>query len=145
MPTIRVDPLGLSLNVPPTEDLLKAFQRAKVDLVATCGGQGNCGTCAVQIAQGEKSLTPMRSQERSILENTRKDPTKYRLSCQTCAVEEGVVFHLTAKETKKLTQILDRLKNRIAPRDITHPITRELLVPKNGIITQSILECLLSS
>jgi len=145
MPKIKVEPLGLSLNVTQTEGLLKAFKRAKVDLVASCGGQGNCGTCAVKISERGAALTPMQADELSTLQNSRKDPTQYRLSCQTYVLEDGAVFQLNAKESRKLNQILERLKNRRAPHDITHPVTRKLLVKKDGIITQSILECLLST
>jgi ferredoxin len=144
MPQIKLEPLGINLSVSEAEELLLALQRAKVQLDAVCGGQGTCGTCAVQLFEGEVALSPMQSLELTTLKNTRKDPTRYRLSCQTHVIEDGVVFYLSNKATKKLTQIFERLKDRRAPENIIHPLTGELLVEQGGIITQPILEQLLS-
>ena len=59
-------------------------------------------------------------------------------------VADGVVFYLDNKTDKKLVQIFSRLKNRLAPRNIYHPLTGELLVQEGNLITQEILESLLS-
>ena len=144
MPQIKLEPLGLNLQVAEAEGLLRAFQRAKVDLDAACGGQGTCGTCAIKILKAGTALSPMQIQELTTLQNARKDPQHYRLSCQTYAIDDGVVFQLNHKAARKLVQIFERLKNRRAPRNIVHPGTGEILVERDGIITQEILERLLS-
>lgn len=145
MPRIRLEPLGITLNVTEAEVLLLALKRAKVELDAVCEGQGTCGTCALQLFEGGAALSPMNPLERTTLKNTRKDLERYRLTCQTHVLEDGVVFYLNNKAAKKLIQIWERLKNRRAPQDILHPTTGELLVKKDGIITQAILERLLSA
>ena len=144
MPQIKLEPLGLNLQVTETEGLLLAFKRAKVDLAAACGGQGTCGTCAIKILKAGSALSPMQTQELKTLQNVHKDPNQYRLSCQTNVIEDGVVFQLNHKAARKLAQIFERLKNRRAPRNIVHPGTGKILVEKDGIITQEILEQLLS-
>ncbi|HEY9694782.1 MAG TPA: 2Fe-2S iron-sulfur cluster-binding protein [Oculatellaceae cyanobacterium] len=144
MPQIRVEPLGINLNVTETEVLLRSLKRAKVELDAVCGGQGTCGTCALQIFEGQAALSPMKPLEATTLQNTRKDPEKYRLTCQTNVIRDGAVCYLNNKAAKKLNQIFERLKDRRAPQNIIHPISGELLVAQNGIITQDILEKLLS-
>lgn len=144
MPRIRLEPLGINLNVTEAEVLLQALKRAKVEMDAVCEGKGICGTCALQIFEGEAALTPMKTLEMATLKNVRKDPEKYRLTCQTHVLEDGVVFHLNNRAAKKLIQIFERLKDRRAPKNIIHPVTGEVLVEQDGIITQAILEQLLS-
>ena len=144
MPRIRLEPLGITINVSAENVLWRSLKHAKVELVATCGGQGTCGTCALRVFDGANSLSPMQTLEQVTLKNTRRDLSLYRLTCQASVVEDGVVFYLDNKTDKKLVQIFERLKNRLAPRTIHHPITNELLVQEGNLITQEILERLLS-
>lgn len=145
MPIIRLEPLGININVTEPEKLLEVLKRAKVELDSVCGGKGTCGTCAVQVLKGMPALSPIESQEITTLKNIRKEPEHYRLTCQTHVLEDGVVFYLNNKNARKLIQIFERLKNRRAPRNIIHPVTGKLLLHENEIITQDILEQLLSS
>ncbi|MBV5261518.1 2Fe-2S iron-sulfur cluster binding domain-containing protein [Synechococcus moorigangaii CMS01] len=146
MAQIRIDPLALQLQTLETETLLKALLRAKVHLDAICGGKGYCGTCAVHIVSGAAQLSPVTAQEQTILNNLKKPSDTYRLSCQAYVRNgETVVCELPLRTLTKLQQILDRLKNRYAPKDIRHPRTGELLVKQGGIVTQDILERLLSA
>ena len=144
MPRIRLEPLGITINVSTENALWRSLKHAKVELAATCGGQGTCGTCALRVFDGANSLSPMQTLEQVTLKNTRRDLSLYRLTCQASVVEDGVVFYLDNKTDKKLVQIFERLKNRLAPRTIHHPITNELLVQEGNLITQEILERLLS-
>jgi len=144
MPRIRLEPLGITINVSTENALWRSLKHAKVELAATCGGQGTCGTCALRVFDGASSLSPMQTLEQVTLKNTRRDLSLYRLTCQASVVEDGVVFYLDNKTDKKLVQIFERLKNRLAPRTIHHPITNELLVQEGNLITQEILERLLS-
>ena len=144
MPLVKLEPLGICINVSAKSSLWRSLKHAKVDIAATCGGQGTCGTCALRVVEGAEHLTPIQSLERRTLKNVNKDATFYRLTCQASAIESGVVFHLDKNAEKKLTQILVRLKNRLAPRDIHHPLTGSLLVQQGKLITQEIIEKLLS-
>jgi ferredoxin len=145
MVRVKLEPLGLSITVHEQEPLLQSLQRAKVELAAVCGGEGTCGTCALQVFAGGNALTPMQTLERSTLKNIRKDPASYRLTCQTCATGQEVVFYLSDRAAKKLTQIVRRLENRLAPRDMYHPLTGKLLVKEGQLITRLVLEQLLST
>ena len=144
MPRIKLEPLGITINVSAKNALWRSLKHAKVELAATCGGQGTCGTCALRVFDGANSLSPMQSLEQVTLKNTRRDLSLYRLTCQASVVADGVVFYLDNKTDKKLAQIFSRLKNRLAPRNIYHPLTGELLVQEGNLITQEILERLLS-
>ncbi|BAW96875.1 putative ferredoxin [[Synechococcus] sp. NIES-970] len=146
MAHIQIDPLAIQLQTLETETLLKALLRAKVNLAAICGGKGYCGTCVVAITSGGDQLSPVTAQEQIILDNLKKSSTTHRLSCQAyLRGHETVACDLPPKALTKLQQIFDRLKNRYAPRDIRHPRTGELLVAQGGIVTQDILERLLSA
>ena len=144
MPRIRLEPLGITINVSAKNALWRSLKHAKVELAATCGGQGTCGTCALRVFDGATRLSSMQKLEQVTLQNTRRDTSLYRLTCQTSVLEDGVVFYLDNKADKKLIQIFERLKNRLAPRTIYHPITNELLVREGDLITQETLERLLS-
>jgi ferredoxin len=144
MPRIKLEPLGIYLNVSGKNAVLRSLQHAKVELAAVCKGEGTCGTCALQIFEGANTLSSMQPLEQATLKHTRKDPACYRLTCQTSVLEDGAIFYLDSKTNRKLTQIFDRLKNRLAPRNIYHPLTGELLVNQGNLITQEMLERLLS-
>ena len=145
MPQVKLEPLGIYVNVSSQEMLLPALQRAKVELAAVCGGEGTCGTCALQVFAGSNLLSPMQPLEQSTLYNINKDPKYYRLTCQTRIYGEGISLYLDNRAARKLNEIFDRLKNRLAPRNIYHPLTGELIVAQGETITQAILEQLFST
>ncbi|NEQ96284.1 MAG: (2Fe-2S)-binding protein [Cyanothece sp. SIO2G6] len=45
-----------------------------------CGGYGQCGTCLVEIVEGDRNLSPRTVSEEKRL---KKRPSTYRLACQT--------------------------------------------------------------
>jgi ferredoxin len=145
MPRIKLEPLGITINVSAKNGLWRSLKHAKVELVATCQGQGTCGTCALRVFEGANCLSPMQPLEQVTLKNTRRDLSLYRLTCQASVLEDGVVFYLDNKADKKLAQIFARLKNRLAPRNIYHPITEVLLVQEGNLITQEIYHIILNN
>lgn len=48
--------------------------------VMNCGGYGQCGTCIVEIVEGEENLSPRTEVEARKL---KRKPDSYRLACQT--------------------------------------------------------------
>lgn len=63
---------------------LKALEN-QIDLykfygkMMNCGGYGQCGTCIVEVLEGEENLSPRSTVEEKKL---RKKPGNYRLACQ---------------------------------------------------------------
>lgn len=55
-----------------------------------CGGNGLCGTCVVEVFEGESNLNPMTGKE---LAKLNPDPQKRRLSCQ-CQVQGDVTIRV---------------------------------------------------
>ena len=50
---VTFDPPGVSVDVQPGVTVLEAARAAGVTILATCGGAGTCGKCAVRITDGE--------------------------------------------------------------------------------------------
>ncbi len=46
------DPPGVSVDVDPGTTVLQAARSAGVSILATCGGKGTCGKCAVRLTEG---------------------------------------------------------------------------------------------
>lgn len=86
MPTIRFENEDKEVIVADGANLrLKALEN-QIDvykLVAklmNCGGNGQCGTCVMEIVEGMENLSPRTAPEERHL---KKKPNTYRLSCQT--------------------------------------------------------------
>jgi uncharacterized 2Fe-2S/4Fe-4S cluster protein (DUF4445 family) len=77
---VDLEPIGRRIEVDPGTNLLEAAQKAGVDLVASCGGIGICGTCRVRITQGE--VTPITLTEEESLDAAQFE-AGFRLACQT--------------------------------------------------------------
>ncbi len=77
---VDLEPIGRRVEVAAGTNLLEAAQKAGVDLVASCGGIGICGTCRVRIIQG--AVTPVTLTEEEALEASQRD-AGFRLACQT--------------------------------------------------------------
>jgi len=76
---LHFQPSGLRIAVPPGTTLLAAAQLAGVDIMATCGGIGSCGSCRVRRISGALS-------EPDAAEQAELGPegisAGYRLACQ---------------------------------------------------------------
>ncbi len=64
---------------------LKAVQNSidiytLVGKLTNCGGNGQCGTCIIEIVEGIENLSPRTEVENRKL---KKKPANYRLACQT--------------------------------------------------------------
>ena len=69
--------------------LLEATQKAGIDLVASCGGAGFCGTCLVKIIQGD--VSPLSAIEMDAID-PRDLQEGLRLACQTVAYSDVKIF-----------------------------------------------------
>jgi uncharacterized 2Fe-2S/4Fe-4S cluster protein (DUF4445 family) len=83
--TVDLEPIGRRVEVEAGTNLLEAAQKAGIDLVASCGGVGICGTCRVRIAQGE--VTPVTLTEEESLDAA-QFAAGYRLACQTVPLSD---------------------------------------------------------
>lgn len=95
MPNITVMPANKSTEVEPELSLLKAGERAGVEMEAGCFNC-LCGTCVVGILSGQDHLEPPTAQELEILDEWNKDPDQFRLAC-SARIKEGAVIISTKK------------------------------------------------
>ncbi len=76
--TVQFQPIGKRVQVNSETNLLEAARQAGIALTSTCGGEGSCGQCRVQIVSGE--VSPITEDEKFLLQ---EDELKqgYRLAC----------------------------------------------------------------
>ena len=59
--TVQFQPIGRRVQVDWQATLLDAARQAGIALTSTCGGEGNCGQCRIQVVSGE--VTPLTEDE----------------------------------------------------------------------------------
>ncbi len=70
--------LGSNLRFKAQENNIDIY--TFVGKLTQCGGYGQCGTCVVDILEGQENLSPRTAVEEKML---RKRPSSCRLACQT--------------------------------------------------------------
>ena len=83
--SIRIEPLGVTVPATPGQTVMEAARAAGYRWPTTCGGIGECATCAGDVLSGGESLSPRgRSEEREIVRQRGRGAlaTPTRLCCQ---------------------------------------------------------------
>jgi len=89
---VLVDPAKLAIPIPPGMNLMAAAQQAGVRWPNVCGGQAQCGVCAVEVLEGAACLPAPALAERQMLARAAARPRlggTLRLACQlvpSCAL-----------------------------------------------------------
>jgi ferredoxin len=91
MPKITVLPAARVASVPAGEILLKAGEKAGVEMEAGCF-HCFCGTCIVEVVQGGENLSEPTPEELEVLDSWNRDPQVYRLACCTRIAAGDVVI-----------------------------------------------------
>ncbi|HAX95323.1 MAG TPA: hypothetical protein DCY35_02185 [Prolixibacteraceae bacterium] len=86
---INFEPIGKRVISHEDETLAESALRAGIDLITSCNGLGVCGSCKVQLIEGQ--LTPPTSNEVKKLRKLRDNPNM-RLACQTFPVSDVTIF-----------------------------------------------------
>ncbi len=92
--TIRVDPIGLELQPDPGQSLMAAAQAMGTRWPNVCGGQAQCGVCAVEVLSGE--VSPPHASEAQMLARIPARPRHggvMRLACQLTGCGGAVTVH----------------------------------------------------
>ncbi|CAM9165599.1 unnamed protein product [Choristocarpus tenellus] len=85
-----------TINIPAQKNLRKVLLDNKVDVyplqgkIYNCGGGGSCGTCAVNVIDGAKNMSPKGPGEKKLLKDK---PDSFRLSC--CSMVKGDITIMT--------------------------------------------------
>jgi 2Fe-2S ferredoxin len=88
---VRVEPLGVELQLDEGETLLEAASRHGYYWPTICGGEVECGACYCEITGGDARLEPPQQRELLILERSgRLEPGRVmRLACCVVGTGEG--------------------------------------------------------
>jgi 2Fe-2S ferredoxin len=98
MPKITVLPANRAAQVEPGELLIRAGEKAGVDMEAGCFNCF-CGTCLVKVVSGMENLETPSDEELEVLDQWNKDAQTYRLSCCTKVKGPGDVVILASHHT----------------------------------------------
>jgi len=78
---VRFEPSGRSARVERGTTLLEAARCAGLPVASSCGAEGICGRCGMEILTGDEALDPASPVETEIKRMNRIDPA-LRLSCR---------------------------------------------------------------
>ncbi len=85
-PVVRVEPLGVEIEVRPGETLIEAAWREGYHWPTVCFGQADCTVCHVVVLEGSDNLSAIASDEEAALEvlsgHGRRNVTNHRLACR---------------------------------------------------------------
>lgn len=79
--TVRFEPSGRSIFVPPGTLLLDAARDAGLPVAQSCGGFAICSWCRMQVLHGTESLSPIAANEERLIHRESFKPNE-RASCQ---------------------------------------------------------------
>jgi uncharacterized 2Fe-2S/4Fe-4S cluster protein (DUF4445 family) len=112
---IRILPYEKSIDVPENSTLLYALKNAGIEIQATCGGEGTCGDCMVQVISG--------NYEGKITDNGKYNPKGFVLACNTKIIDNMVILSKPpdALTVKDKIDIFEIDKNNISCSDELKP------------------------
>jgi ferredoxin, 2Fe-2S len=95
MPTVRVEPAGLDIEVAPGESVAEAAWRQGYTWPTKCWGQAECMVCYVRVVDGELDCVPADDEElfqmRTLLPIRLRSPLT-RLACRIKVKGNGLVL-----------------------------------------------------
>jgi len=85
---------GVNLRAALMAEGVRVYRWPRNYLPLNCGGRGLCGTCVIQLVNGEQNLSPITGRERARLG---LKAGEHRLSCQ-CVVDGDLTIRVRPKE-----------------------------------------------
>jgi ferredoxin len=138
--TVRLEPIALETAIETNSNLLSVLLNKELDVLKECGGRGMCATCHIYVQAGMEALTPINRREQRTLEVITSCKSNSRLACQSRVIGNGVVVELPPGMYVNSLQDIEALIGRRAEQDLLHPITGEVLVEQEKLITRSVLK-----
>lgn len=137
---IALFPINKAIDVQPGASLLVTLLANEVNIRSVCRGRGICATCQVRVKGAPAALSPKTPQEQKTLSLIVGADEFTRLACQCRVMGEGVTVELpTGLFVERLEEILELIGEE-AVADYRHPVTGAVLIPKDKIITRSLLQ-----
>jgi ferredoxin len=138
--TVRLEPIAQDTSVETNGNLLSVLINKDLDVLRECGGRGMCATCHVYVKEGMDCLTPIDRREQRTLEVITSCKPNSRLACQSRVLQSGVVVELPPGMYINSIKDIEALIGRRAEQDLLHPITGQVLVEAEKLITRSMLK-----
>jgi ferredoxin len=137
---IALHPINKSLDLDAGANLLATLLANEVQIRSVCRGRGICATCQVTVKGCPNALSPKTPQEAKTLSLIDGAGPNTRLACQCRVVGDGVVIELPAAVFVEALDDLLALIGEEAVTDYRHPINGSVLIPKDKIITRTLLQ-----
>jgi ferredoxin len=137
---VRLEPIAQETSVETNGNLLSVLIDKDLDVLRECGGRGMCATCHVYVKQGTESLSPISRREQRTLEVITSCQPNSRLACQARVLANGVVVELPPGMYINSIKDIEDLIGRRAEQNLLHPVTGQVLVEKDKLITRSMLK-----
>ncbi len=119
MPLVKFEREGRTIEVPKGSNLRRVALKAGINVykginqVLNCQGHGLCGTCRVEIIQGDKNVNSKTPKEEWVLRGkfliAYKVKPNLRLSCQVKVDDDIVVLTMPNYEVDK-EETIERIK-----------------------------------
>ncbi|MBW4441075.1 MAG: 2Fe-2S iron-sulfur cluster binding domain-containing protein [Plectolyngbya sp. WJT66-NPBG17] len=138
--TVRLEPIAQDSAIETMGNLLSVLINKDLDVLKECGGRGMCATCHVYVRDGMESLTPINRREQRALEVITSCKTNSRLACQARVMGSGVIVELPPGMYINSIKDIEALIGRRAEQDLLHPLTGQILVESEKLITRSMLK-----
>ena len=137
---INFYPINQSAEVEAGVNLLQTFLANEIKVRSVCRGRGICATCRVNVKCPVGAVSPKTPQEMKTLALIVGVTPTTRLSYQCRILGDGVMIDLpTGLFIESLQDLLDLIGEE-AVADYRHPVNGAVLIPKEKIITQSLLQ-----
>ncbi len=90
MATITIKNTGAVIEASPAVSILNNLLQSDISISHLCGGKAQCGTCRIEIIEGEQFLSPVTKEEQVRLAKF-GNPAHARLACQTYSYGDIVI------------------------------------------------------
>jgi 2Fe-2S ferredoxin len=104
--TVRIEPLGVQIQVYPGENVMAAAQRLGYWWPTRCRGMAICTACVLVVEAGAENFSPISDLEADALDALKAKqpnrPSTIRLACQAQPVADAVVFRRGVKKAESL-------------------------------------------
>jgi ferredoxin len=137
---VALYPINRALNLESGDNLLSTLLANQVQIRSVCRGRGICATCQVKVKGPGNATSPKTPQEIKTLSLIEGTDAFSRLACQCRVLADGVTIELpNIVFLEKLEDVLNLIGEE-AVADYRHPINGSILIPKEKIITRSLLQ-----
>ena len=133
-------PINKAAEVETGANLLQTLLANEIKIRSVCRGRGICATCQVNVKCPAGAVSPKTPQETKTLSLIVGATPTTRLSCQCRILGDDVMIELpTGLFIESLQDLLDQIGDE-AVADYRHPVTGAVMIPKDKIITRSLLQ-----